>query len=60
MIAVKLQLFINGRYAARSTVNLANYDEDNSEAITHLFKAALINLDPGQQLEVVVRKREGT
>jgi hypothetical protein len=58
MIAVKLQLFINGRYAARATVNLKDYVEDNSEAITHLFKAMLINMDPGTSLEVEVRKRE--
>ncbi len=60
MIAVKLQLFINSRYAYRGTVNLDNPPKDNSEHIAQLFRGALINLDPDSKLEVTVTKKEDT
>lgn len=60
MIAVKMQLFINGRYAYRGTVNLDDNPtpRNHAEQISALFRGALINLDPKQTLEVVVRKRD--
>jgi hypothetical protein len=57
-----MQLFINGRYAYRGTVNLDDNPSprNNATHISELFRGALLNLDPGQTLEVVVRKREDT
>lgn len=62
MIAVKLQLFINGRYAYRGTVNLDDnpHPRNNATQISELFRGALLNLDPSQQLEVTVTKKEDT
>lgn len=62
MIAVKMQLFINGRYAYRGTVNLDDNPtpRNNATQISELFRGALINLEPAQTLEVVVRKKEDT
>ncbi len=55
---VKMQLFINGRYAAKAQAQLGT-EQDQAE-ITRLFQTALVNLDPTRSLEVVVTKREDT
>ncbi len=58
MIQVKMQLFINGRYAHKLRVNLGDDDEANLKQITQLFRDTLINLDPNQRYQVDITRRE--
>jgi len=60
MIAVKLQLFINGRYAhkGKAQLDVEPYSDANRLAINELFRGALTNLDPTGEYEVKVTRRD--
>ncbi len=58
MIAVKMQLMINGRYAYRGRAHLGT--DDDKAQLDRLFQGALINLDPERRYTVTVTKKEDT
>ncbi len=58
MIAVKLQLMVNGKYAHRGRAHLGT-DDDRAQ-IDKLFRGVLLNLDLNNEYEVTVTRKEDT
>ncbi len=55
---VKLQLFINGAYTFRSTVNLDECGADEEKLITEMFRGALHAIDSSSQYHLDITRRD--